>query len=122
MIFGGFMADPKGNFRIDARAVNVETGAVEYTDRVQDHGDNVMALIGQLANHLNAGLKLGAPTRTGGVGTRLPMRVAVLYGKALDMADRGDKAKAVELFGAVLKEFPDYAPAKNGLAKVKPGG
>src|SRR6185369_4143435 len=119
MIFGGFMADPKGNFRIDARAVNVETGAVEYTDRVQDHGDNVMALIGQLANHLNAGLKLGAPTRTGGVGTRLPMRVAVLYGKALDMADRGDKAKAVELFGAVLKEFPDYAPAKNGLAKVK---
>jgi curli biogenesis system outer membrane secretion channel CsgG len=122
MIFGGFMADPKGNFRIDARAVNVETGAVEYTDRVQDHGDNVMALIGQLANHLNAGLKLGAPTRTGDAGTRLPMRVAVLYGKALDMADRGDKAKAVELFGAVLKEFPDYAPAKNGLAKVKPGG
>jgi curli biogenesis system outer membrane secretion channel CsgG len=122
MIFGGFMADPKGNFRIDARAVNVETGAVEYTDRVQDHGDNVMALIGQLANHLNAGLKLGAPTRTGDAGTRLPMRVAVLYGKALDMADRGDKAKAVELFGAVLKEFPDYAPARNGLAKVKPGG
>jgi TolB-like protein len=122
MIFGGFMADPKGNFRIDARAVNVETGAIEYTDRVQDHGDNVMALIGQLAGHLNSGLKLGAPARTGEVGTRLPMRVAVLYGKALDMADRGDKAKAVELFGAVLKEFPDYAPAKSGLAKVKPGG
>jgi TolB-like protein len=122
MIFGGFMADPKGNFRIDARAVNVETGAIEYTDRVQDHGDNVMALIAQLAGHLNSGLKLGAPTRTGDAGTRLPMRVAVLYGKALDMADRGDKAKAVELFGAVLREFPDYAPAKNGLAKVKPGG
>jgi len=122
MIFGGFMADAKGNFRIDARAVNVETGAIEYTDRVQDHGDNVMALIGQLAGHLNSGLKLGAPTRTGDAGTRLPMRVAVLYGKALDMADRGDKAKAVELFGAVLREFPDYAPAKSGLAKVKPGG
>src|SRR6478672_4995294 len=73
MIFGGFMADPKGNFRIDARAVNVETGAIEYTDRVQDHGDNVMALIAQLAGHLNSGLKLGAPTRTGDAGTRLPM-------------------------------------------------
>jgi len=122
MIFGGFMADPKGNFRIDARAVNVESGAIEYTDRVQDHADNVMALIGQLASRLNSGLKLGAPTRTGDVGARLPMRVAVLYGKALDMADRGDKAKAVELFGAVLREFPEYAPAKNALAKVKPGG
>jgi len=50
------------------------------------------------------------------------MRIAVLYGKALDMADKGDKAKAVELFGAVLREFPEYAPARSGLAKVKPGG
>ena len=122
MIFGGFTADPKGNFRIDARAVNVETGAIEYTDRVQDHADNVLALIGQLAGRLNSGLRLGTPTRTGDAGTRLPMRIAVLYGKALDMADKGDKAKAVELFGAVLREFPDYTPARTGLNKVKPGG
>jgi len=134
MIFGGYMADSKGNFRIDARAVNVETGAIEFTDRVQDRSDNVLALVSQLAGRLNAGLKLPAsPTRTGDASTpgaqqagspsatKLPMRVAVLYGKALDMADKGDKAGAVELFGAVLKEFPDYAPARTGLAKVKPG-
>ena len=133
MIFGGFMADPKGNFRIDARAVNVETGAIEYTDRVQDKSDNVLALISQLAGRLNSGLKLPAsPLRTGeasGSGatqagaptaTKLPMRVAVLYGKALDMADKGDKARAVELFGAVLKEFPDYKPARRGMSKVSP--
>jgi TolB-like protein len=135
MIFGGFMADPKGNFRIDARAVNVETGAIEFTDRVQDRSDNVLALIGQLATRLNAGLKLpGSTTRTGDAGaasgaqqagtpgsSKLPMRLAVLYGRALDMADRGDKARAVELFGAVLKEFPDYTPARTGMAKLKPG-
>jgi TolB-like protein len=120
MIFGGFMADAKGNFRIDARAVNVETGAVEFTDRVQDHGDNVLGLVGDLARRLNAGLKLPtAPARTGDAGAKLPMRAAVLYGKALDMADRGDTERAVELFGAVLKEFPDYAPARTQLAKVK---
>jgi TolB-like protein len=134
MIFGGFMADPKGNFRIDARAVNVETGAIEFTDRVQDRSDNVLGLISQLASRLNAGLKLPAsPMRTGDAGgagarqagspsaTKLPMRVAVLYGKALDMTDKGDKARAVELFSAVLKEFPDYTPAQKGMAKVKPG-
>ncbi|MEO8562372.1 MAG: CsgG/HfaB family protein [bacterium] len=135
MIFGGFMADPKGNFRIDARAVNVETGAIEFTERVQDKSDNVMALIGTLASRLNSGLKLPAMApRTGDAGSaggaqqsgspvsaRLPMRYAVMYGKALDMADKGDKAHAVELFGAVLKEFPDYAPARNGMAKVRPG-
>lgn len=132
MIFGGFMADAKGTFRIDARAVNVETGALEFTDRVQDRSENVLGLISQLASRLNAGLKLPA-SRVGDAGssrgpqqagsptsTKLPMRAAVLYGKALDMADKGDKARAVELFGAVLKEFPDYAPARTGLAKVKP--
>src|SRR4051812_22930303 len=120
MIFGGFMADPKGNFRIDARAVNVETGAIEYTERVQDKSDNVLGLIGQLAEKLNSGLKLPAmPLRPGDAApasgaqqagapsaTKLPMRYAVMYGKALDMADKGDKAHAVELFGAVLKDFP----------------
>ena len=134
MIFGGFMADPKGSFRIDARAVNVETGAIEFTDHVQDHADNVLALVSQLAGRLNTGLKLPAsPMRTGDArmsgaqqagapsATKLPMRVAVLYGKALDMADKGDKARAVELFSAVLKEFPNYAPARTGMAKVKPG-
>ena len=135
MIFGGFMADPKGNFRIDARAVNVETGAIEHVERVQDKSDNVMALIGTLATRLNAGLKLPSmPVRTGDAGSapaaqqagapapaKLPMRLAVMYGKALDLADRGDKTHAVELFNAVLKEFPDYAPARQGMAKVKPG-
>ena len=68
MIFGGFMADPRGNFRIDARAVNVETSAIEYTERVQDKADNIMPLIGQLAAKLNAGMHLPAmPMRTGEV-------------------------------------------------------
>ena len=133
MIFGGFMADPKGNFRIDARAVNVETGAIEYTDRVQDHSDNVIGLIGQLASHLNTGLKL--PTRAGDAehaGRPAAGRIAGAH-EAADARrrcctarrstwrTRATRPRAVELFGAVLKEFPDYAPARTGLAKVKPG-
>jgi TolB-like protein len=138
MIFGGFAADPRGNFRIDARAVNVETGLIEYAERVQDKADNVMPLIDRLAERLNKGMNLPAnPMRTGEASApsgaallassstserkTLPMKYAVMYGKALDMADRGDKARAVELFGAVLKEFPDYGPAKSGISKLKPG-
>jgi TolB-like protein len=146
MIFGGFMADPRGNFRIDARAVNVETGQIVHTDRVQDKADNVMSLIEQLASKLNAGMKLPAmPLRTGEARTgdarrpvatqggtpvaatttpaaatqKLPMKYAVMYGKALDLADRGEKERAVELFGAVLKDFPDFGPAKSGMSKLK---
>lgn len=136
MIFGGFMGDPKGNFRIDARAVNVESGAIEHTERVQDKADNIMPLIGQLAGRMNSGMKLPAlPSRSGGAAApagaqlagapssppKLPMRYAVMYGKALDMADRGEKGRAVELFNAVLKEFPDFTPAQAGKRKVQPG-
>ena len=144
MIFGGFMADPKGNFRIDARAVGVEQGVIEYSERVQDKSDNVMDLIGALAGKLNAGMHLPPmPARTGDAGRmaapavtgavaqqagapvaapKLPMKYAVMYGKALDMTDRGDKTRAVELFGAVLKEFPDFEPAKKAKARLTTGG
>ena len=144
MIFGGFMADPKGNFRIDARAVGVEQGVIEYSERVQDKSDNVMELIGALAGKLNSGMRLPPmPSRTGDAGSmaapaasgsvaqqagtptaspKLPMKYAVMYGKALDMTDRGDRTRAVELFGAVLKEFPDFEPAKRAKAKLTAGG
>jgi TolB-like protein len=141
MIFGGFMADPRGNFRIDARAVSVEQGVIEYSERVQDKSDNVMELIGTLAARMNAGMHLpGIARRTGeasapvpatgaavqaGAPTpaaKLPMKYAVMYGKALDLTDRGDRTRAVELFGAVLKDFPDFEPAKKARARLTTGG
>ena len=95
----------------------------------------MMALITQLAGKLNSGMKLPAmPRRTGDASpasstgaqqagapaatAKLPMRVAVMYGKALDLKDHGEKARAVELFTAVFKEFPNYEPAKAELKKL----
>ena len=135
MIWGTYMTDPKGNFRVDARAVSVETGQIEYVERVDDKADNIMTTIGTLASKMNTGLKLPAmpARRTGdaspGTGTqqagtpaasqKYPMRVAVMYGKALDAKDHGDKAKAVELFTALQKEFPKYEPANAEMVKLK---
>lgn len=138
MIFGTFMTDPKGNFRIDARAVNVETSAIEHVERVDDKADNIMASISTLAGKLNTGMHLPAmtPRRTGdatpaAAGSqgavapaptpKLPMRVAVLYGKALDAKDHGEKGKAVEYFNQVLKEFPTYEPASKEKASLSKG-
>ncbi len=140
MIWGTFMTDPKGNFRVDARAVSVQTGQIEHVERVDDKADNIMTSIGTLATKLNTGLKLppmpavrtgSAAPASGSTGAqqagapsaapaKLPMRVAVMYGKALDAKDHGEKAKAVEYFNAVLKDFPSYEPAikeKAGLSK-----
>jgi TolB-like protein len=141
MIFGVFMTDQKGNFRVDARAVKVETGEIEHVERVDGKGDDIMGSINTLATKLNTGMKLpDMPRRTGAASaspsqgatqagtpaaaapaatTKLPMRVAVMYGKALDMKDHGNRAGAAEMFGAVLKEFPNYEPAKAEQAKLK---
>ncbi|MES2177275.1 MAG: CsgG/HfaB family protein [Gemmatimonadota bacterium] len=149
MIWGTFMVDPKGNFRIDAKAVNVETGAIEHVDRVDDKADNIMSSVGNLATKLNTGMKLPAMVRrtgdaspaaapsTGASGApasntgtqqagapstqKVPMRAVVMYGKALDLKDKGKKSDALELFGAVLKEFPGYTPAATEVASLKKG-
>lgn len=121
VIFGGFTPDARGNFRIDARAVDVASGAVELSDRVQDRADNIVLLVRQLAGRLTGAWGLPAPARGSDAGAGIPMRDAVTYGRALDMTDRGERARARELYEAVLKEYPDYEPAKRGLAKLKPG-
>jgi TolB-like protein len=140
MIWGTFTTDPKGNFRIDAKAVSVETGVIEHVERVDDKADNILTSIGTLANKLNTGLKLppmpavrtGSTTPASGATgaqqagapaapAKLPMRVAVMYGKALDAKDHGEKAKAVEYFRAVVKDFPSFEPAVKEIASLSKG-
>jgi hypothetical protein len=50
------------------------------------------------------------------------MKYAMMYGKALDLTDRGDKLHAAELLGAVLREFPDFEPARKAQARLTTGG
>src|SRR3954453_9620339 len=80
VIFGGFMADQRGNVRIDARAVNAEQGAIEYTERLQSKSDNVTELVGILALRMNAGMGL-PPFQPAAHGNQLPMKQAIRYGR-----------------------------------------
>src|SRR5262245_52889795 len=43
---------------------------------------------------------------------KLDVRAALLYSKALDEQDAGNKAKAAELYRAVLSKFPSFGPAQ----------
>lgn len=115
VVFGGFSADASGNVRIDARAVNVETGAVEATERLQGRGDDLGSLVQQLAATLATGMSLSA-SPTAGTASSLPLHAMVDYGRALDALDTGDKARAQQLLQDVLRDHPDFAPAKAALA------
>jgi TolB-like protein len=127
MIFGVFVTDPKGNMRLDARAVEVETGRIEHVERVFDRAENFMAMITKLGEKLNAGMKL--PDMPKGVREarlekqeKVPFQVAMLYSRGLAEKDAGNNGKAVELFKAALAKFP-LEPAQRELDKLqtKPG-
>ncbi|MDB4888125.1 MAG: Curli production assembly/transport component CsgG [Gemmatimonadetes bacterium] len=121
-VYGRFSSDEGGNVRVDLRVVNVATGAIDYTDRVQDRADNVLPLVHRLAARLAGGLRLTALSANHVVAIApesLPMRDLLRYGQALDLADRGDRAGAAAAFGDVLKDFPDFMPARVGLSRLK---
>jgi TolB-like protein len=114
-VYGGFTADAAGNVRLDARAVNVSSGAVEFTERLQGHGDDVVAMLQQLASRLATGMSMplsGAAPH----GVSLPLRSLVDYGKGLEAVDRGDRVQARRILEGVVREHPGFAPARAALA------
>lgn len=114
VVYGGFAADAAGNVRLDARAVNVGTGAVEFTERLQGSGDQIVSLLHQLASRLAGGMSL---TLSGAAeGASLPLRSLVDYGKGLEALDRGNRADARQLLQGVVRAHPDFAPGKAALA------
>jgi curli biogenesis system outer membrane secretion channel CsgG len=126
MIFGGFVTDGRGTMRLDARAVNVETSAIEHVETVQGKQDDLMSLIDQLAAKMNGGMNLPEMPKTvreasAAEAKRVPFETAMLYSRALAAKDAGNKDQAVELLQRSLKSFPDYAPAQRELAKINGG-
>ena len=129
MIFGGFVTDARGNMRLDARAVEVETSRIAYVETVSDRTDNFMAMVGRLAERMNKGLQLPELPRAAREASaerakKLPFQTAMVYARALSEDDRGNRERAVELYRAVLEQFPGYGPAEQAIAKLegtKPG-
>jgi TolB-like protein len=61
-------------------------------------------------------------TNTSMKSQKLDVKTALLYSKALDEQDSGNRQKAAELYRAVLAKFPDFGPAQQNLAKVQKSG
>jgi TolB-like protein len=140
MIMGSFIADPRGTMVMNMRTVDVATSAVTYTDNARGQKDNFFDIIDELSGKINRGLKLPmipvAAPRRGDAGAaaaatpatsrpapreRLDFQTALLYSRALDSEDKGDKEQAIELFKATLEKFPEYEPAKRNLARLQTG-
>jgi TolB-like protein len=124
---GAFTVDGSGNVRIDARVLDAKTGEMENTERMQGRGDEIVPLVARLGARLALAMGpagaagAGAPA-TDAADVRLPLPSLAQYGRALQLVDRRQGARAVELLDALLREHPDFQPARERRAKLAPGG
>lgn len=145
MITGGFMSTGR-QMVLTARTIDVETSAIGNPQKVQQGSDDVLALIGQLSSRLSTSMKLppmerrtgdagghpshhqAAPAQSGAVAAnrgrpaKLDLRTALLYSKALEAQDAGDRTRAVELYNQVLDKFPDLETARTNRDKLQAAG
>jgi len=123
MVAGTFI-DLYGDFRLDARVIDVETGEILSTVRSNPSLDDIKqlyAIIRSVAQQLGSEGKL--PVRLSRAETSSPRQVPtealVLYSRALLYEDRDDRPKAIEYYQRALDQFPDFTEAQEALRKVR---
>jgi TolB-like protein len=123
VVLGGFI-DFYGDFRIDARIVNVETSELVKVVKVNDKRDKLYGLVVTLAGSITRDVNLPALPRQAmeqRESRQVPTEALQLYSRALLYADRGDATRAAELFNRAIEVFPEYTEAQEGLRQLKQG-
>ena len=125
MIMGSFV-DWYGDFRLDARVVDVETGEIIKTDRARGQREDLFTILDDLADNIPSGLDLPALSardrqvrqeNRDRLGEAPPEAVRA-YMRGLLYQDRGDNERAAELFSQAKDLFPAYHEAQEALNQV----
>ncbi len=121
-VITGTFIDFYGDFRLDARIVNVETSEIVRveTDRMQR--DHLFDIIRNVASRLMKDTNLPPLPKQASdqrMSRQIPTEALTFYSKALLYQDRGQKDKAAEMYQRALTVFPEYAEAQQGLQRVK---
>jgi TolB-like protein len=121
-MIAGMFIDLYGDFRVDARIINVETGeivkVVRSDPKLRDRKE-MFRIVQSVAERIMEDTKLPAiPAASGSARAAVPTDAIALYSRALLYQDRGDKAKAVEYYRKALAVFPEYAAAGEGLRRL----
>jgi len=112
--FGSFMV--LGNdVRLDARIIKVETSECMLASSIMGKKDDFMKLERELAEKIAAALKTTLAPPATGPATRGGMDAALLYSRALEALDKGDRAGAEKLFADTVAADPAYKRQVDGV-------
>jgi len=121
-VVAGTFIDFYGDFRVDVRLVNVETGEIIKTESERMQRDHMFDIIRNVAARLMKDANLPALQRQASdqrMGRQVPTEALTYYSRGLLYADRGQKDKAADMFQHAIDIFPGYAEAQDGLQRVK---
>ena len=122
VILGNFI-DFYGDFRVDVRLVNTETGEIVKTQSDRQQREHLFDIIRNVSTQLMKDANLPALQRGASneqrMNRQVPTEALTYYSRALLYQDRGQKEKAVEMFSRAIEIFPDYTEAKDGLQRAQ---
>lgn len=123
VITGAFM-DLFGDFRLDGRIVDVETGEIIRTEQVRDERENLYQMLVDLASGITNGLDL-PPLATVVARERrareIPAEAVTLYSRAQVFQDGGRREQAIELYQQIAERFPAMTEATEALRQLREG-
>lgn len=120
-IVTGQFTDLYGDFRMDGRIINVETGEIERTQQVRDRREQLYDLIVQLAVQLTSGVDLPPLPPTVQAERRqreIPAEAVTLYSRAQVYQDAGNTERAIELYRNIADQFPQMVEAREALRQL----
>src|SRR5438034_9509944 len=121
-VIAGTFIDFYGDFRLDARLVNVETSEIVKVESDRMQRDHLFDIIRTVAARLMKDTNLPPLPRQASdqrTNRQIPTEALTFYSKALLFQDRGQKDKAAEMYQRALAVFPEYTEAQQGLQRVK---
>jgi TolB-like protein len=121
VVLGTFI-DFYGDFRVDARLVNVETSEIVRVETSRAQRDRLYDIIKNVATQLMKDANLPALVRPAAdqrMSRQVPTEALTYYSRALLYQDRGQRDKAVEMYQRAIAVFPEYTEASDGLRRLK---
>lgn len=120
VVIGSF-TDLFGQFRMDARVVDTETGDILESESVRDRREKIYDLLVDLSAKIVEDIDLPAlpeQAREERKSRDIPPEAITLFSRAQVFEDGGRKDRAIELYRRLTTEFPDMVQAKQALEQL----